>query len=503
MALSLPEQPSEPVAAIIRELETAHYRPSRALSVAVEHADEIAPVIIELVDKAADGVILVPQQRSLLFWGIHVLAAARCTTLYRPLLRLVRHGRQDTLDQLLGDAQTETLPRILISVFDGDSTGLIEACAANSIDGYIRWSLLDALTSLTFAGRIPRETTVELLTRFEQENLAAPEDAAWEGWQDAVAQLGVEELYERVRATWRDGRSPSGPRDQKFIEELFAKIRVLGNASIFARYGREPIDDPVEALAWTAQEMHKDELRREKAKAAADPAAEIALQRFEQSWLAHFLRSDKVPANAMTIEQLDGFFHALICCPSSAPAASEYMQAVWNPEDDLNFEEPNYDSDEQAEYVASLLSRHWDTVALRLDRGCEPELLWERDEDGLKGRFWAGGFIRGVAMCAEQWGERRHEPFVMAFLDGCITVGVSQEQLMQDGIDPEFRDQLFDAMPQNVVRLYYLLRGRPDPIPPPVPTHYEGRKIGRNERCPCGSGKKFKRCCGSPVQTVH
>jgi len=23
-----------------------------------------------------------------------------------------------------------------------------------------------------------------------------------------------------------------------------------------------------------------------------------------------------------------------------------------------------------------------------------------------------------------------------------------------------------------------------------------GRKIGRNEPCPCGSGKKYKYCCG-------
>ena len=23
-----------------------------------------------------------------------------------------------------------------------------------------------------------------------------------------------------------------------------------------------------------------------------------------------------------------------------------------------------------------------------------------------------------------------------------------------------------------------------------------GRKVGRNEHCPCGSGKKYKRCCG-------
>ena len=24
----------------------------------------------------------------------------------------------------------------------------------------------------------------------------------------------------------------------------------------------------------------------------------------------------------------------------------------------------------------------------------------------------------------------------------------------------------------------------------------EGRKVGRNEPCPCGSGKKYKQCCG-------
>ncbi|HPA26080.1 MAG TPA: SEC-C metal-binding domain-containing protein [Acidobacteriota bacterium] len=28
----------------------------------------------------------------------------------------------------------------------------------------------------------------------------------------------------------------------------------------------------------------------------------------------------------------------------------------------------------------------------------------------------------------------------------------------------------------------------------PVPTHSD--KVGRNEPCPCGSGKKFKHCCG-------
>ena len=29
------------------------------------------------------------------------------------------------------------------------------------------------------------------------------------------------------------------------------------------------------------------------------------------------------------------------------------------------------------------------------------------------------------------------------------------------------------------------------------PVRHEVRKIGRNEPCTCGSGKKFKKCCGA------
>ena len=30
--------------------------------------------------------------------------------------------------------------------------------------------------------------------------------------------------------------------------------------------------------------------------------------------------------------------------------------------------------------------------------------------------------------------------------------------------------------------------------PPPV---LRGEKVGRNQPCPCGSGKKYKKCCGA------
>lgn len=31
------------------------------------------------------------------------------------------------------------------------------------------------------------------------------------------------------------------------------------------------------------------------------------------------------------------------------------------------------------------------------------------------------------------------------------------------------------------------------------PVRHEVRKIGRNEPCTCGSGKKFQKCCGANV----
>jgi len=34
------------------------------------------------------------------------------------------------------------------------------------------------------------------------------------------------------------------------------------------------------------------------------------------------------------------------------------------------------------------------------------------------------------------------------------------------------------------------------PLPPPVEPIHTGDKVKRNAACPCGSGKKYKQCCG-------
>lgn len=35
-----------------------------------------------------------------------------------------------------------------------------------------------------------------------------------------------------------------------------------------------------------------------------------------------------------------------------------------------------------------------------------------------------------------------------------------------------------------------------DPLPPPIEPIHSDKKPNRNDPCPCGSGKKYKQCCG-------
>jgi len=55
----------------------------------------------------------------------------------------------------------------------------------------------------------------------------------------------------------------------------------------------------------------------------------------------------------------------------------------------------------------------------------------------------------------------------------------------------EVPDELV-SKPQNVVEH----RGSSDPLDKPVTVRRDEEKVGRNDPCPCGSGKKYKKCHG-------
>jgi uncharacterized protein len=82
----------------------------------------------------------------------------------------------------------------------------------------------------------------------------------------------------------------------------------------------------------------------------------------------------------------------------------------------------------------------------------------------------------------------------LAFLAGYVDVDAVKSFAPDAGEDPEaYRTSRSEQLADDVARLYaYWAEARKEP-PPPA----QSSKIGRNEPCPCGSGKKFKNCCGA------
>jgi yecA family protein len=500
MANALRREAMVPVEQVIHDLETAKGRPDAALRNALPHAAEITPLVIELVEKAADGVFLIPRQENLLFWGVHILAAARCAELYRPLLRLMREQDESRLDELLSDATTETLPRIIISIFDDDAQSLIDACADRRVKGATRWSLMSALARLTFDGAIPRTATVDFLDRFERESLAEPGDLAWTGWEESIILLGLGEMRERVHATWEDGRNPQREVDRRSWDQELTVACALApsDAGLFVKYRYVPIDDPVEALnLFNSEEAVRERERdREDGPFGPDPAAVLSLNDEEIDWLERFLGSEKVPAATMSLEMIDGFLCALIAGPGNV-RPSESFSAIWNVDNPGAGSQPAYDSMEQAEYVTSLLVRHWNTIVHRLERDYPHPAVLERTPHVPEAAAWAFGFLRAFAMRLDDWTPRIKELPVSGFIAAVMAL-IGRKEIAKGKLPAKKREEIVRMIPLAVRSIHHLWRGRHDPFIARAARSPATNKVGRNEPCPCGSGRKYKRCCGAP-----
>ena len=117
------------------------------------------------------------------------------------------------------------------------------------------------------------------------------------------------------------------------------------------------------------------------------------------------------------------------------------------------------------------------------------------------GEEWAQGFLDGIEMRVGAW-----EPF---FLDRKTDRLFTTIELLageMGGADAhlsrEKRDALIERLPETVRRIAAYWRDPASAFPRQAPVR--ATKVGRNEICPCGSGKKFKKCCGAGSgPTVH
>jgi uncharacterized protein len=200
-------------------------------------------------------------------------------------------------------------------------------------------------------------------------------------------------------------------------------------------------------------------------------------------------------------EALDGFFAALACCPDLV-MPSEYLRVIQSgatPDGDLVF-----DNMDEARRFTELTSRQWNHVNQQLDREeVYLPLLLEDIKGDVRGTDWAKGFLKGTHLRHSIWAELFEDEEIGGPLVPIMALAYENHsdpeiRPFKTEIDKTKRNDLLVAAAAGVMWLHrHFLKQRNQYSYASTTFVRDRPKTGRNEPCPCGSGKKFKKCCGN------
>lgn len=205
---------------------------------------------------------------------------------------------------------------------------------------------------------------------------------------------------------------------------------------------------------------------------------------------------------AMLLEELDGFVAGLLVCPDLIKP-SEWLPIIWNR--DSADQQPAFDDLEHVNRVVGLIMEHYNSVARTLmERAHRYSPLFSVDtwNGDVLWELWIEGFERAVALRPAAWKKLLDaDPETAAAMRGMLRLAdIARDQNSL----PDSSDTVYTTAPDNiadwVVTLNEWRLANPNPLqggnPIPWPSSASTKKAGRNDPCPCGSGKKYKRCCG-------
>ncbi len=234
---------------VLGEIATARFLPASAIEACLIRFDEAAPVLLDTLQRAAaNDAEITADDSNLLLYGLHILAARRERRVFQPLMLFLRRSPAD-IEWALGDAVTESLGNIIVSVYDGDAEPLFENLADARIDEYVRDALFAAATFLTFEGRIERARMEAFLRRFHAESLAPKGDFVWYGFACAIALLGMTSLVPLATQAIEEERVPPDILTMKhFVQDLREAEAAPGDISRLAKHHLGYLDDVFGAL---------------------------------------------------------------------------------------------------------------------------------------------------------------------------------------------------------------------------------------------------------------
>lgn len=232
--------------------------------------------------------------------------------------------------------------------------------------------------------------------------------------------------------------------------------------------------------------------------------------------------ADDQGCEAFTLNELLGYFYGLAITPEII-VPSEWLAEIFGEE------MPEFGSEKQAKRLIDTMFRVFNEFSNAFHNGelafpynmAEPE-DWMLEEV----KEWTWGFQKALLLRPECWlqeedipllsGKEEKESMASLAIITAIAEPESASEIFENvpeagEDDDDFWASLFVILPTAVQSLQQYAakreKARRDHL---QETRHLGKpiqsiKIGRNDPCPCGSGKKYKKCClkGKKVVPLH
>ena len=239
----------------LRQFSEGEGFPQDAMQWALERWSEAAPRFIARLRAYAAGSNRSVAAMDALFVIIHLFGEKHEERAYAPLCQMI--ADDDAIEDLLGDAVTETLSGVLISVFDGDLEPLKQAIESETGDEFARAAALEALGYLVRAKEAMSDADMRAyLRRLRREMKPRGDSFLWTTWAATAANLGYDDLRLDVATLNKD----------EWIAEFEFTLTDFDGQSRLAREdgmglggfeadGIRPFANAIETLSsWTAEQ---------------------------------------------------------------------------------------------------------------------------------------------------------------------------------------------------------------------------------------------------------
>jgi uncharacterized protein len=235
----------------------------------------------------------------------------------------------------------------------------------------------------------------------------------------------------------------------------------------------------------------------------AQPLSEAEIDELDR-----FLCSDAAPEEAMDLSMMNGFITAVASGPNLM-MPSTMLRWIWDAAEGIAT--PTFVDQGESARILGLIIRHWNDVNTMLNEAPEAyePLTCERESNGQRIAIideWCMGYFRGVLTDHDAWApllSEHPEWFATILLYGTED---GWEELKKRQFSDEQHRALAGSLAETArsIHRYWLDRRKEQIARGETPGFVvqneplrRGAIVGRNDPCPCGSGKKYKRCHGA------